>query len=524
MISTEEMIPIEVTGDGDCLFHTLRTFYPAMTIDELRARCIDELCTHEQYYETIKAEMNLDLVDDESVQDHVLRIINNQQYTGVLTFAALSTVIGQPIESIYPSVNSDDEYCEVLNTVFIPRSKELSSSEKALHIMWSGPEKEMDRIWRPNHFTPVLSVRQPSSVIKTTNHFESVDSDVTYVEPTEMPEQTVLRASKSTITFTNQTEYEKENNAEITNIFSVLDKRQIFLDAPAIIQHMISAVKEGRILELSPKMITHASMFTIKLTEENRLSVGKDGNGVWKQTSSSKTLFVLKEQDKYQIVRRDTSGKLLYSERVGNKYILCPVNPDEVITMQRCYATNVTNSSLRRMIAYSSQTLTDDDLTKWNLPIFLQYSIGNHEKTKNLRLKPHGNAKKSDRPFTSTLPSVLMQVKSHPRFLKPSTIYNASISNVEEVPWPSLMTVRDRKQVYNARQKKESNVEEYLAMMRNLEKSTSIVARFSMSRGEASVLVLSQPHMIKELKRCCINCSDQMQPSVLCNNTTFNLG
>ncbi|CAF5224845.1 unnamed protein product, partial [Rotaria magnacalcarata] len=48
MISTEEMIPIEVAGDGDCLFHTLRTFYPAMTIDELRARCIDELCTHEQ--------------------------------------------------------------------------------------------------------------------------------------------------------------------------------------------------------------------------------------------------------------------------------------------------------------------------------------------------------------------------------------------------------------------------------------------------------------------------------------------
>ncbi|CAM4838910.1 unnamed protein product [Rotaria magnacalcarata] len=213
MISTEEMIPIEVAGDGDCLFHTLRTFYPAMNIDELRARCIDELCTHEQYYETINAEMNLDLVDDESVQDHVLRIINNQQYTGVLTLAALSTVIGQPIESIYPSVNSDDEYCELLNTVFIPRSKELSSSEMALHIMWSGTEKEMDRIWRPNHFTPVLSVRQPSSVIKTTNHFESVDSDVTYVEPTEMPEQTVLRASKSTITFTNRTEYEKENNA-----------------------------------------------------------------------------------------------------------------------------------------------------------------------------------------------------------------------------------------------------------------------------------------------------------------------
>ncbi|CAF4417129.1 unnamed protein product, partial [Rotaria magnacalcarata] len=38
------------------------------------------------------------------------------------------------------------------------------------------------------------------------------------------------------------------------------------------------------------------------------------------------------------------------------------------------------------------------------------------------------------------------------------------------------------------------------------------------------VLVLSQPHMIKELKRRCINSSDQMRPSVLCIDTTFNLG
>ena len=37
-----------------------------------------------------------------------------------------------------------------------------------------------------------------------------------------------------------------------------------------------------------------------------------------------------------------------------------------------------------------------------------------------------------------------------------------------------------------------------------------------MSRGEAPVLVLSQPHMIQELKRCCIDPPDQTSPSVLC--------
>ncbi|CAF1466713.1 unnamed protein product [Rotaria sordida] len=417
--------------------------------------------------------MGLDIVDDESVQNHVLRIINNQQYTGVLTFAALSTVIGQSIESIYPSVNENDAYCEVLNTIFIPRNKQLSSSETPIHIMWSGPEKEVDRIWRPNHFTPVLSILQPNSAIETTTRIESMDDDVTYVEPMEVPPQTVLRTSRSKITYTSQMDDEIENNVEKKNLLSVLDKRQIFLEAPAIIQHMIDAVKEGKVFEQPPKIITHASMFTIKPTEENRLSVGKDGNGIWTQTKSVKTLFIPKEPDKYQIVRRDASGKLFHNERVGNRYISCPVNANEVITIYRCYATNATNPSLRRMIAYSSQTLAEDDSTKLNLPIFLQYSIGNHENIENLRLKPHGNAKKSDRPFTSTLLSVLTQIKSQPRFLKPSTIYNASINNVEEVPLPSLTKVRDRKQVYNARQKSESNVEEYLAIMRNLEKFVS---------------------------------------------------
>ncbi len=148
--------------------------------------------------------MCLDLVDDESVQDHVLRIINNQQYTGVLTFAALSTVIRQPIESIYPGVNDNDEYCEILNTVFIPRNKQLSSLERPLRIMWSGPEKEVDQIWRPNHFTPVLSTSQSNSVIETTAAFESVDDNITYVESAEVPSQTVLRTSKSKITYTSE--------------------------------------------------------------------------------------------------------------------------------------------------------------------------------------------------------------------------------------------------------------------------------------------------------------------------------
>ena len=184
--------------------------------------------------------------------------------------------------------------------------------------MWSRPEKEMDRIWRSNHFTPVLPILQSNSTIETTTCSESVDDDVTYVEPMEVLPQAALHTSRSTITYTSNMDDERENNVENKSLFSVLDKRQIFLEAPAIIQHMIGAVEQGKVFEQPPKMITHASIFTIKSTEENRLSVGKDGNGIWTQMKSAKTLFTLKEPDKYQIVRRDASGKLFYNERVGN--------------------------------------------------------------------------------------------------------------------------------------------------------------------------------------------------------------
>ena len=98
--------------------------------------------------------------------------------------------------------------------------------------------------------------------------------------------------------------------------------------------------------------------------------------------------------------------------------------------------------------------------------------------------------------------------------LQLSTMFPSAMLN--KFPYLSLTSVLDRKQVYNTRQRNESNAEEHQAIMRNLEKSDSIIARFSMSHGEAPAIVLSKPHMIKELKRYCINTSDQTQSSVLC--------
>ena len=196
VVSTDQMVPIEGGGGGEFLFHILRIFYPTTTIDELRTICIEELCTHEQYYETLKTEIVLNLVDDESVHDHVLRILDSRHYTSVLAFAKLSTVIGQPIESICPNVNEKDAYIELLNITFTPCDIQQSSLETPIGIMCLGPEKKTDRIWCVNHFTPILNINQSTSLIETESFIEIVDDIVKCIVTNETQPQAILRSNK----------------------------------------------------------------------------------------------------------------------------------------------------------------------------------------------------------------------------------------------------------------------------------------------------------------------------------------
>ena len=104
----------------------------------------------------------------------------------------------------------------------------------------------------------------------------------------------------------------------------------------------------------------------------------------------------------------------------------------------------------------------------------------------------------------------------------PSAVYNDAIHDVVQIKTPNLTAIRDRTQIYNARRKDHSIADEYLTVMKQLEKGNGIVAKFSMSRAEAPVVVLAQEHLIKEIKRCCLNNTTQSSRSVLCEFLHIN--
>ncbi|CAF4439153.1 unnamed protein product [Rotaria sp. Silwood2] len=99
----------------------------------------------------------------------------------------------------------------------------------------------------------------------------------------------------------------------------------MFSNASVVIKEVLGAVKNNRVDDNLPKQVTYPSKFVINSTYKNQLSVGKDGNGAWIQTSSSETTFVLTTKDNYQVVYRDASGQFHYNKSVGRQYVKCLV-------------------------------------------------------------------------------------------------------------------------------------------------------------------------------------------------------
>ena len=277
---SHDAVPVEVLGDGDCMLHTICAFYPTMSIDEIRCRCLIELCTHEQHYDSMRMTNGFDKIDDECVQDHVIRVLNNNQYTGVLTLAALANVLHRPVTSIYPKVNDIDECCDVLNTTFFPKQGN-SGSQTPIRILWTGPDNDSDHDWRPNHFVPVMATNRTKLTSITISTGESlVDDSSTCENAYSTPMQVPAKSCSSKLTIEKEKIIMDEEQDENRPPHIVSGIRHTFLAAPMVIEQVLHAVTEKSVIAEPPKLVNRSSIFFVKFSEENRLSIGKDGNGV----------------------------------------------------------------------------------------------------------------------------------------------------------------------------------------------------------------------------------------------------
>ncbi|CAF1089809.1 unnamed protein product [Rotaria sordida] len=152
---THHLVPVDVFGDGNCLYHSIVVFMnnPLVTVSELRVRTIMELITNENYYQTMYSQY-LGPTDIA-----IKAICKNYTFSELYEIAALCNVLQCNIRSVYPKIDFH-HHMAIWDNLFTPIPP--VSSNCNMVILWSNALNEKDAremhngTWRPNHFVPLM--------------------------------------------------------------------------------------------------------------------------------------------------------------------------------------------------------------------------------------------------------------------------------------------------------------------------------------------------------------------------------
>ncbi|CAF4426003.1 unnamed protein product, partial [Rotaria sp. Silwood2] len=150
------LIPVEVVGDGNCLYNSILLLMnnSMITTSELRVRTVIELVANGAYYTRMYSQFigPLDIA--------IKAVCKNYTYSELYEIAALCNVLRCNIRSIYPRIDFREDM-EILNNIFRPTSPIIANC--SITIFWSHVLNEIDvrtqnnMGWNPNHFVPLMS-------------------------------------------------------------------------------------------------------------------------------------------------------------------------------------------------------------------------------------------------------------------------------------------------------------------------------------------------------------------------------
>ena len=162
-ISIEGKIPLQVSGDGNCLFNALSVCLVGTEIlsSEIRVRTCLELIKNRKAYQNLSNAKELFLVSP-NYEDACKAAACKGQFSSAWTMVAAATVIGCPIQSVYPPRNGIlDQTVRILNTVFSPLKSKSNAKFKSktdpILIMWTSTAFAFTGTWVTNHFVPLIS-------------------------------------------------------------------------------------------------------------------------------------------------------------------------------------------------------------------------------------------------------------------------------------------------------------------------------------------------------------------------------
>ncbi|KAL3876254.1 hypothetical protein ACJMK2_034122 [Sinanodonta woodiana] len=102
-----------------------------------------------------------------SFEESLMSCCNDGEYSSIWTVIALSTIIGLPIQTLYPAMNGPlDRAPEVLTKLFSP-----DTNKEPLTILWSRMGPGQRPMWTANHFVPVFKHDTTEDRVENTEQF-----------------------------------------------------------------------------------------------------------------------------------------------------------------------------------------------------------------------------------------------------------------------------------------------------------------------------------------------------------------
>ena len=160
-----EKFPVFLSGDGNSLSVGLVGHEKLAT--EIRVRtCLEMVLNRHAYYDGPNAKKNERLLEvTDSYAEACTAASRKGAFSSALTMLAVATVLGCPIQSMFPPRNGLlDKAFRYLNETFTPVSSK--SKFNPISIMWTSASYSYHKtIFLPNHFVPLIATKKQSIIV-----------------------------------------------------------------------------------------------------------------------------------------------------------------------------------------------------------------------------------------------------------------------------------------------------------------------------------------------------------------------
>lgn len=192
--------PVSTYGDGNCLPYalSLAAFGHPHNNLHIRVNLAIELMKNVKFYASHSLVQYCEAyefgkkLNNEYVQqcifNEALSGLQNHAYMGIFHIWASAEVLGCSIKSVYPTYGANNVRAD-LNRIFCPRSR---AAHSIISIMWTNTTGKhiCPALWAPNHFVPLVEIKQSQKVNKGDNIERKSQSEEQTIEIQEDPKET----------------------------------------------------------------------------------------------------------------------------------------------------------------------------------------------------------------------------------------------------------------------------------------------------------------------------------------------